>query len=73
MGVYPTKPAYETFNVEPKCGGLSDFEGKVPVKGGIVTVKYENNKVTVHSTVKGGTLIFGGKEVSIPANEEITL
>ncbi|MBE6731342.1 MAG: alpha-rhamnosidase [Ruminococcaceae bacterium] len=73
LGVYPTKPGYESFNVEPKCGGLSDFEGSVPVKGGTVSVKYKENKVSVYSTVEGGTLIFGGKETEIPVNEEITL
>ena len=73
LGIYPTSPAYETFNVEPKCGGLTEFEGTVPVKGGIVTVKYQEDKVTVHSTVEGGTLIFGGKKVPIPAFKEISL
>ena len=32
-----------------------------------------DNKVTVFSTVEGGTLIFGGRELPVPAYKEITL
>ena len=73
LGVYPTSAGYKTFNVEPHSGTLTYFEGTVPVNDGRVKVKYENDKVTVLSTVGGGILKFKGKEIPIPVNEEISL
>lgn len=72
-GVYSTSVGYKTFNVEPKPGRYSRFSAKVPVAGGVVSVEYENGKVTACADVDGGTLIFGGKEAAMPKNIPVSL
>ena len=33
-----------------------------PVKGGLVSVKWDEKMLTVESSVAGGTLVYGGKK-----------
>ena len=73
LGVSPTSPAYGTFTVEPQLGGLGRIEGIVPVNGGEVRVTLDAHKLTVLATKAGGTLRFLGREMMIPANEEIVI
>ncbi len=68
-GVYPTSVGGKTFNVEPKPGIFKHFKAVAPVGNGKVTVIYDKNKISVSSTVPGGTLIFNGKSVEIKENE----
>ncbi len=71
LGVKNTGIAYETFDVEPKPGGLNEFEGTVPLPGGSVSVTYKDNCFTVLSTAEGGTLVINGERTSIPAHSLI--
>lgn len=71
LGVYPTSAGYETFNVEPNRGTLKSFCGKVPVKDGYVSVRFDENGLFVTSTVSGGTLIWGGKAYPLEANRSL--
>ena len=72
-GVRPTGVAYETFDVAPAPGKYESFKAVVPVKSGRVTVRYENGQVSAMATRAGGTLKFAGKEIAMPANEEVSL
>ena len=47
------------------------FCGTVPTPNGTVTVKMDENEVTVLSEVDGGTLIIGDKKFPILKNEEL--
>ena len=73
LGVYPTSVAYETFEVKPNLGGFGFFEGTVPVGDGEVRVYLSKEVLRVTATKEGGTLIFGGKRIPLPKNEEITI
>ncbi len=72
-GVEPTSIGYKTFTVSPNPGNYSRFSATVPVRNGIVDVHYDNGKLTVRSTVDGGTLRFSGKEYALIANETLTV
>ena len=71
LGVYPTTPGFETFNVEPNLGGLNEIEGVVPVGDGSVEISLNHNKLTVKASKPGGTLIWKGKEYEIVPYREI--
>jgi hypothetical protein len=73
LGVYPTSSAYETFNVEPCLGGLSEIEGTVPVNGGEVKIKMNKSNLSVTATKNGGTLTVSGKSYTLKANETLNI
>ena len=72
-GVRPTDVAYRTFEVAPAPGSWKKFKAVVPLKDGKVTVTFENGCVTALATRTGGTLRFAGKEVAMPAGEEVRI
>ena len=73
MGVYATKPGYETFSVEPNLGGLNEISGTVPVNGGVVTVELNKKRLYVMATKPGGTLVWDGNQYPLHPNHAIEL
>ena len=73
LGVSPTSPAYETFEVSPQLGGLERIEGVVPTPSGKVSVKADARHIQVTATCPGGTLVAGGRRVALPAGETLSL
>ena len=72
LGVKPTKPGYETYEIRPTLGGLSWMEGEVPTPFGKISVKMNDQHITVRSDGGHGTLIVGRQRMDIPAGEVIT-
>jgi hypothetical protein len=72
LGVKPTKPGYETYEIRPVLGGLDWMEGEVPTPFGKIHVRMDSQTVTVRSDGGHGTLIIGGRQIDIPAGEEIS-
>lgn len=73
LGVSPTSPAYETFEVSPRLGGLERIEGVVPTPSGKVSVKADARHIRVTATCPGGTLVAGGRRVALPAGETVEI
>ncbi len=73
LGVKPTKPGYEEYEVRPALGSLKHMQGSVPTPFGEVKVKMDAHTVTVKSDGGKGKLIIGGKEYEIPVNKEIKI
>lgn len=73
LGVRPTKPGYEEYEVHPTLGGLKWMEGDVPTPFGKVHVKMNTHEISVQSDGGHGTLIIGDQQISIPANKEIKI
>ena len=74
LGVYPTDIGYKTFAVQPDRGLYRHVDGTVPLpEGHSVRVKMDAHSCTVTATRSGGTLILGGKQYEIPANEELSI
>ena len=72
LGVKPTKPGYETYEIRPTLGGLSWMEGEVPTPFGKIYVRMNGQTITVRSDGGQGTLIIGGRHIDIPAGEEVS-
>ena len=73
LGVKPTQPGYETYEIRPILGGLAWMEGDVPTPFGRISIKMDRQQITVHSDGGHGTLIIGGRQIDIPAGKEVTV
>ncbi|MDR1891415.1 MAG: hypothetical protein LBQ48_00140 [Oscillospiraceae bacterium] len=60
LGVSPTKPGYEEYEVRPILAGLPFIEGTVPTPYGEIAVFADEKKVTVKGNGSVGKLILPG-------------
>ena len=72
LGIQPSKPGYEEYEIRPTLGGLAWIEGEVPTPFGKIRIKMDQHQVTVHSDGGNGRLIIDDLQKDIPANQEIT-
>ncbi|MBQ9356643.1 MAG: alpha-rhamnosidase, partial [Prevotella sp.] len=73
LGVRPTKPGYEEFEVCPSLGGLKWMKGDVPTPFGKIHVEASKEGITAKSDGGRGTLIVGSKRLEIKAGQEVTV
>ncbi|MBP5418245.1 MAG: alpha-rhamnosidase [Bacteroidales bacterium] len=73
LGVSPTKPGYEEYEIRPSLGGLKWIEGDVPTPFGKIHIRMNKKRVTVKSDGGRGTLIVGKKQIEIPAGKEVSI
>ena len=73
LGVTPTKPGYEEYEIRTTLGGLDWMEGDVPTPFGKIHVRMTTHEVSVLSDGGQGTLIVGDQPINIPANKEIRI
>lgn len=67
LGVYPTKPGYEAFEVSPRLGFFKELDCTVPVKDGKVDISYKEGILNVTADRDGGILKINGKEWRLTA------
>ena len=70
LGVRPTKPGYQEFEVRPALGDLEWMEGDVPTPHGIIHVEMNRQQVKVLATAGNGWLVVGDQRVRIHAGQE---
>ena len=73
LGVQPTKPGYEEFEVRPSLGGLDWIEGDVPTPHGMIHVYMNRQQVRVRATEGHGTLYVGGQEIPIDSSDGVVV
>ena len=73
LGVRPAMPGYETYEIRPVLGGLEWMEGEVPTPFGKISIKMNQQEVSVFSDGGKGTLILGDRQIDIPAQQKITI
>ncbi|MBQ2209400.1 MAG: alpha-rhamnosidase [Prevotella sp.] len=73
LGVKPTKPGYEEFEVRPTLGDLDWMEGDVPTPHGLIHVYMDKQQVKVHANEGTGWLIVGDQRIHIEKDQEITV
>ena len=70
LGVRPTKPGYEEFEVRPALGDLDWLEGNVPTPNGMIHVEMNRHEIKVRATEGRGTLYYGDQQLTIEAGRE---
>ena len=74
LGVRPTKPGYEEYEIRPALGDLEWMQGTVPTPQGVIHVFMDAHRVKVNSDCEGdGWLIIADQKVHIPPHEEIVV
>ena len=73
LGVTPTKPGYEEFEVRPVLGALQWMEGSVPTPFGMIHVKADRHSVIASSDGGHGWLIAAGRRVAIKPGKEAVI
>ena len=72
LGVRPTKPGYEEYEVRPALGGLQWMEGEVPTPFGKISIRMDHDSITVYSDGGKGRLFLNNQTEEIPAHQEKT-
>ena len=73
LGVRPTKPGYEGFEIRPSLGDLDWMQGDVPTPHGMIHVEMNRHQVTVLATEGNGTLIVAGQQIPVKCGKELTI
>lgn len=73
VGLYPTRPGYREFNIEPNLSNFKKLHVVLPVKSGKVTVEKDGENLSVIATRDGGTLIVDNHEYALAANKELSV
>ena len=73
LGVRPTKPGYEEFEVQPMLGDLEWMEGTVPTPFGTIHVEVNRHHVRVLSTGGNGSLVVGERRIAIEPGRELSV
>ena len=73
LGVKPTKPGYEEYEVRPALGDLEWMEGDVPTPHGMIHVSMDRRQIKVRATEGRGTLYYKDQSVDILPNREVVL
>ncbi len=73
LGVYPTKPGFEEFEVRPYLGGFQFVEGTVPVLDGEVRVSLSRDTLEVTATRDGGVLVWEDKTYPLRKNQTLRM
>ena len=73
LGVRPTKPGYEEFEVQPMLGDLEWMEGTVPTPFGTIHVEVNRHHVSVLSTGGNGSLVVGERRIAIEPGRELSV
>ena len=73
LGVRPTMPGYEEFEVRPNLGDLDWIAGDVPTPNGMIHVEMNRHEIKVRATAGRGTLYYDDRQVGIEAGRDAIL
>ena len=73
LGVRPTKPGYEEFEVRPSLGDLEWLQGDVPTPHGMIHVEMNRHEVKVLATEGNGTLFIAGQQIPVKSGTEVCI
>ncbi len=73
LGVRPTRPGYEEFEIRPSLGDLDWLEGDVPTPNGMIHVEMNRHEVKVLATEGSGTLFVGDRQITVHPNEAVSI
>ena len=71
LGVQPTKPGYQEYEVRPHLGDLEWLEGDVPTPHGMIHVEMNRQQVKVKASDGQGWLIIDNQRLPIESGKEV--
>lgn len=73
LGVRPTKPGYEEFEIRPSLGDLDWMIGDVPTPHGMIHVEMNRHEVKVLATEGSGTLFIAGQQIPVKSGTTVSV
>ena len=73
LGVRPTKPGYEEFEIRPSLGDLDWMMGDVPTPHGMIHVEMNRHEVKVLATEGSGTLLIAGQQIPVKSGTTVSI
>ena len=73
LGVRPTKPGYEEFEIRPSLGDLDWMIGDVPTPHGMIHVEMNRHEVKVLATEGSGTLLIAGQQIPVKSGTTVSI
>ena len=73
LGVRPTKPGYEEFEIRPSLGDLDWLQGDVPTPHGMIHVEMNRHEVKVLATEGSGTLFIAGQAIPVKSGTTVSV
>ena len=73
LGVRPTKPGYEEFEIRPSLGDLDWMMGDVPTPHGMIHVEMNRHEVKVLATEGSGTLLIAGQQIPVKSGTTVSV
>jgi hypothetical protein len=70
LGVRPTLPGYEEYEIRPALGDLEWMEGSVPTPHGMIHIRMDRHRVTVKADEGQGYLLLGDRKIPITPHLE---
>ncbi len=74
LGVKPTKPGFKEYTIKPSLGSLKFIKGEVPTPYGKISIKMDEESISILSSGGKGTLILDDKrKINIPPKKQVTI
>ena len=73
LGIRPTKPGYEEFEIRPSLGDLDWMMGDVPTPHGMIHVEMNRHEVKVLATEGSGTLFIAGQQIPVKSGTTVSI
>ena len=73
LGVRPTKPGYEEFEIRPSLGDLDWMIGDVPTPHGMIHVEMNRHEMKVLATEGSGTLFIAGQQIPVKSGTTVSI
>ena len=73
LGVRPTKPGYEAYEIRPSLGDLEWMEGDIPTPHGMIHIYMDRQQVKVRASGGHGILCVGSQEIPIGNTAEVVV
>ncbi|WP_245562254.1 alpha-rhamnosidase [Niabella aurantiaca] len=71
LGVSPTAPGFEQYEIKPALGGLKWMKGKVPTPAGTIELYCSDQEIKIQSPVGTGKLILSSRKKPVCKEGEV--
>jgi len=71
--LYPTKPGYEEFMIQPNLDSFETLNCTLPIKDGKISLEKTKDKIVITSDRTGGTVKMNGKSYPLLAKQPLVL